>query len=360
MFGGVLSAFYHQSQTHRPIFLKNEHQVIDYDDFSDFLVHDIRKVKIFNMTSNFDLANEIAYHLNTKVSKLRVYNDAPGNDSYIEILENIRSKHVYIMCCITHGQSVNEALINLFLAVSAAKRASAAKVVVILPYLPYSAQCDEKGIKKSVLMKSIIDMIEVSGADKVICVNNYNTNSNGFFSSNLLEIDANRLCVSHYKDYHFKDLVLVSMDEHSFPKLIGIRDGFEQTGVNSELGYIAKSSLEGQLEYVGAEVKGKQILLVDNIIDTGEEFTAAANYLSKKGAQVIYGFSVHGHFNKAVRKHIEGSALKEILITNTIPIDITNSCKKVTHISVGKMIAECIAQSCFNKTIKQLKQEGII
>jgi ribose-phosphate pyrophosphokinase len=339
----------------------DEGDIISYEGFSDHIVHDLSKVKLFSINKNRDMANEIAFHLNTRLSKLRIFRISEGNDSYIEILENVRSKHVYLICCFSSEQSLNTTLIDLFLAISAAKRASASKVIVVMPYYAYTRQNDiNHRNRKSYFAADIAQLLEVAGADRVITGNQQTPSSHGFFNIPIVEVDGFRAVTTYYRDYKFKDLVVVCPNDKLFQHCLNVKLHLEEIGhKNVDIGFFALTG-DQKLQYIGAPVKDRDVLIIDSIIDTGGTLVKSAANLHALGANNIYAFGVHGVFAGEAREKIEKSHIQELVVTNTVPIDISQYSSKINQVSIAKMLAEAIAQTSFNKPLDQLKKEGII
>lgn len=358
-FGAVFTAPWHYAYLRRAF--SDSDDIIDYNEFSDHFVHDLSKVKIFSINRNRDLANEIVFHLNSKLSKIKIFKTSQGNDSYIEILENVRAKHVYFICCFSQEQSMNDTLVDLFLAISAAKRASASKVFVIMPYYAYTRQDDiNNKTRKSYFAADIAALLEAAGADKIITSNTQSASSHGFFQIPIIEVDGFRLCSNYYKDYEFRDLILVCSNDKLFQRVLSVKRYLEELGQkNVDVGLLV-STADEKLQYVGNNVKERDVIVIDSMVDTGSTLIKAANYLHNLGARHIYGYGVHGVFAGEAHDDIEKSHITELAVTNTLPIPLEKTSPKINQISIAKLMSEAIAQTSFNMPLEQLKKEGII
>lgn len=138
--GFALGGGYMMAPTYQKAFTKPKEDdmgALDFKDFSDYLLKNFSNLKLFSINNHRDLPNEVAFHLNTRISKISIINEDPTSASKISILESMRAKHVYIFCQFPKDNSINNLLVELFLTVSAARRANAGKVYVVMPYYAY-------------------------------------------------------------------------------------------------------------------------------------------------------------------------------------------------------------------------------
>jgi ribose-phosphate pyrophosphokinase len=214
--------------------------IINFDRFKDSIEHDISKIKLFSVNSNRELAREVAFFLNLKLGRLRISNYEKGNDSHVEILETVRGKNVYLICGISQDRSINENLIDLLLAISAARRANANKVYVIMPYFFYMRQDSyHDGHRKALFLGDVTRLIQSMGAYKIITVNLHRKDSKGYFDLPLIQLDVHRLCVSHFKTHQFKDLTIVCPNYQTVTQASHVKAGLEENGIkNIDIGVI--------------------------------------------------------------------------------------------------------------------------
>ena len=233
-----------------------------------------------------------------------------------------------------------------------------------MPYYAYSRQTDiNHRDRKSYFAADLAKMLEGLGVDKVLTVNNQVPQMEGFFEIPMLEVDANRLCHAYYKDHDLEDLVIVGANDKLFQKIVNIKEHFQTANNKKEIGigfFARKPKSKTDFSYIGDDVQGKKVIIVDNIVDTATTLADCVERLHLMGSGDIYGFAVHGVLSGMATKRIDNSFLKELVMTNTIPTCIGQESERINHVSVGKMIAEAIAQNSFNKSIEQLKKEGLL
>jgi len=335
---------------------------IQIDKETDTIAHDVERLRIFSITPQKDLANEIAYHLNTTLGKLRVHKKYEGSESHIDILESVRTKRVYLICSFDKSRwSFNETLIDLLLTICAMKKSSVRKVNVVLPYYAYTRQnkIEGEGKSQSLFASDLASMLEAAGADRIFTVDLESSQLHGAFNIPLVEVDCNRLCARYFKDYNFRDLIVVCANDSLFPRAVKIKNRLQQEGRNVDIGVMVR--VQGQnFDYIGKSVAGRDVLLIDNVIDTAQTVSSVSGKLDNLGANNIYLFAIHGILSQNAVQLIDESPIKEVVLTNTVPLDTSNLSSKINQISVGKILAETIAQSTFNKDLETLRKEKII
>lgn len=334
---------------------------IDFERSADPTKIDTSNIAFFSVNKERELANDIALNFHTRLGKVQLTHHAGGQETLINIMESVRAKRVYLICSFdTSRWSFNETLVDLFLTISALKRCSPEEVNVVLPYFAYSRQSSMLGApRKSIFSADIATILETVGADKVFTVNLHAPQINGYFNIPLLDIDATGLCAQYFKNYKFKDLVLVCANDRLFAQAVKIQEALKRSGHQVELGILLKQKkvdVESKYNYIGRPIKGRDVLVIDNIIDTGSTLQDAANCIHTLGARDIYMFAVHGIFSADAVDKINNSGLKEVVITNTLPLNMLKLSPKINQVSVAPMLAETIAQAAFNKKLDQLKQ----
>lgn len=335
---------------------------IQIDKETDTVPHDLERLRLFSLTPQKDLAHEIAYHLNTTLGKLKVNKKYEGSESHIDILESVRTKRVFLICSFDKSRwSFNETLIDLMLTICAMKKSSVRKVNVILPYYAYTRQNKIEGEARSqsLFASDIASMLEAAGADRIFTVDLESSQLHGSFNIPLVEVDCNRLCARYFKDYNFKDLIVVCANDTLFARAVKIKNRLEQEGRKVDVGVMVRVQ-DQNFDYIGKEVNGRDVLLIDNVVDTAQTVYNVSNKLEQLGANNIYLFAVHGVLSNNAVQLIDESPIKEVVLTNTVPLDTDNLSSKINQISVGKILAETIAQATFNKDLETLRKEKII
>lgn len=313
---------------------------------------------MFSVTKERELANDIALHFNTRLGKIQTSNTGKGHETKIQFMESIRDKRIFLICSFdTNRWTLNETLIDLFLTIAAAKRSSPVEVNVVLPYYAYCRQNSPDGShRKSVFASDIAILLEAAGADKVFTVNMHKSHIHGSFHVPVLDVDASTICAKYFKEYQFKDLVLVVTNDRLFNQAAKIQKALQKTGRKVDLGILASETgkSDSKYNYIGKDLKDRDVLMIDNIIDTAKTTKKASDYISQLGARDIYMFAVHGILGDGAVDRIDESCIKELVITNTLPLNMTKMSPKINQVSIAEMLAETMSQATFNRTLEQL------
>lgn len=313
---------------------------------------DLSRLKLFSVTDQTELANEIAFYFKTKIGKLQVLRNSDDEKPTVNVFDNVQSKEIYLICSFNPGQeSVKESIEGLVTSISALRSKSPSKVNVVLPYYGSLRSVDKTGQEGMPSEEELSELLENAGADKIFTVNMHDNQGENNLQIPLVELDAHKLCANYFKNQ--KDLVIVYSDETLQGKVQTIQQKLAQEGHKPEI-QLLKDIKDPQL------INGRDVLLVDNIVDSGKPLYKISNYLDQLGARSINMFAIHGVITGETVDFINYSPIKQLVITNTLPMDSSHLSPKINQISVAKMIANTIAQSTFHKNLNQLHQEGVI
>lgn len=291
--------------------------------------------------ANLQLAKDIATHLKKEVHET-VTTFADGEKRII-IPENLRKRDVFIIqpTC----PPVNDNLMELFLMIDAAKRSSASEVSAIIPYFGYSRQ-DRKDRPRVPISASIIArLIEFAGADRILTIDIHSEQEPGF-----VEIPWDNLYGSYSllpeikKHFKSNNLVVASPDKGGVPKATFYAELLDAAGIAIVFKErdVKKSNISRALDMIG-DVKDKDVLLVDDMIDTGGTICEAASLIKERGAKSVCAAATHGLFSDPATEKIAKSALDKIFITDTIPLkDQMLDDPKVYVVSIAPLLAEAI------------------
>ena len=234
------------------------------------------------------------------------------------------------------------------------------KVNVILPYYGDSNQSGKVRDHPAFSADYLSGLLEGAGADKIITVNMGDDQLNTPAHIPLVKLDAHKLCASYFKKQQLKDLVLVYENQELESKVNKIKSKLESDGHKVELGKLQKRSGSTKFDYIGEALEGRDVIIVDNIVDSGKPIYNAARYLDRLGAHSIQMFATHGVIDNETIDFIDHSPIKQLVITNTLPLDLTHMSPKINQISVAKMLADIIAQSTFQKNLQELYHDGTL
>ncbi len=306
-------------------------------------------------TANLKLAKEVAKILGKNVDEtVTVFADG---EKRIIIPENLRKRDVFIIQSTCPPVDAN--IMELLLIIDAAKRSSAAEVSTIIPYFGYSRQ-DRKDRPRVPISASLVaGLIEYAGADRIVTLDIHSEQEPGFIKSPWDVLYSSYALIPELKKHYGDGLVVASPDKGGVPKATFYADLLDADGV--AIVYkerdVTKMNESRVLDMVG-NVAGKDVLIVDDMIDTGGTICDAAKLLREKGAKSISVAATHGLFSGSAPEKIEAANLDKIFITDTVPIRkemLENP--KVIIISVAKLLAEAI--NCIHKGISLSEEELI-
>lgn len=321
---------------------------------------EFQKMKIFGLSGGKELANEIAFHLGTRLGKLNHYENDSG-ESILSLKETVRGNHVFIIQSLC--DPVNSNIMELLFTITLMKRVSANKITLVIPYLAYNRQSDVSISQRrgSLFFFDIAKMLEECGADNIITINLHHPSTSGGFKVPLLEIDSTGLCVPYFekKKHQLKDLVIVGADERLVSRVLALKEAFQEKGIQTTAGSCVRHPQTPKPEYIGQDVAGKDVLLVDDIIDTGGTSAKLASFLKARGARDVYMFATHGLWSKDATEIIDDSDLKEVVTTNTITIPPHKTAQKIFQVSVGRLLAQAILKVHFNKIENETSLENL-
>jgi len=302
---------------------------------------------IFSGTSNEDLALGIAEELDVPLGKANIGRFNDGEIS-VKINENVRNKDVFVIqstCRTDHG-SVNDSLMELFLIVRALKRASADSVTAIIPYYGYARQ-DRKLISRVPISASdVAMMLEGAGVDHVISVDLHCGQIQGFFHHAPVDnLFASTIFVPHFAKKELVNPVVLSPDAGGVERAKQFREKLAEKGIETGFGIVIKqratAGVVSQMNLVG-DVSGSDVIIVDDMCDTGGTLVSAAGELKELGANRIYACITHPVFSGPALERIGNSVFTEVVVTDSIPHEQEQLPENITKLSVAPLLAEVI------------------
>ena len=299
--------------------------------------------KIFSGTSSRYMAEEICRDLGVELGKMKVEHFADG-EFEVCFEETIRGCEVYIVQS-TFPNSDN--LMELLLMIDAAKRASAASVIAVMPYFGWARQDRKDKPRVSIAAKLVADLLTAAGADRVITMDLHADQIQGFFNIPLDHLYASCVFIPYIQSLNLDNLTLASPDAggakrvNSYAKYLGVP-------------YVlchkqrAKANVVAQMTIIG-DVQDKNVILIDDMVDTAGTITKAADLMMAQGARSVRALATHAIMSDPASQRVTDSALSEIIFTNSIPYN--KGCKKVTILSVAHLFADTIRRVHGNESI---------
>lgn len=312
------------------------------------VIHD-KKVKLFALSSNLPLAEKIAESAQIPLSKAEVFKFADGEIT-VNIEESVRGHDVFIIQ--STSAPANEHIMELLIMADAIKRASAKSLTVIMPYYGYSRQDRKSKSRQPITAKLIADLIEVSGIDRMISIDLHAAQIQGFFNIPIDNFPASSLLAETFiNTYDTSNVVVVSPDHGGVTRARMVANV-----LGAPLAIIDKRRPKpnvAEIQHIIGDVKGMKAIMIDDMIDTARTLCAGAQALIDAGASEVYAMATHPVFSGNSIELIEKSVLKEVLVTDTIQVDLSKS-TKIKQISIGKLLGRSIVHIAGDLPISQL------
>ncbi len=292
--------------------------------------------RVFTGRANPEMAGAICRYLRTPLGKCDL-SEFSNENIFVKFQENVRQRDVFIVQ--PFSSPVNSSIMEFLIMIDAAKRASAGRITAVVPYYAYGRTDKKDQPRVPITARLVADLITTAGADRVLTMDLHAGQIQGFFNIPVDELTAMTILSSYFQDKAIKDLVVVATD-------IGIskraRDLAER--LNAPLAIIEKRRVEGQPESLNVigDVRGRKALTFDDEIDTGGSLLAAARALLAAGVTDIYACATHGVLSGPAGERLRTAPLKEVVLTDTIPIPDTKRDHKITVLSVAPLFGEAI------------------
>jgi ribose-phosphate pyrophosphokinase len=300
-------------------------------------------VKIFTGTSTRYLAEKISKSFGQELGEVEKIEFSDGEYT-TKFDETIRGSHVFLIQS-TFPPADN--LFELLMMIDAAKRASAARIIAVMPYFGYARQDRKDQPRVAIGAKLVADLLTAAGVDRVITMDLHADQIQGFFNIPVDHLFASNIFVPYIESLKLEDMVIASPDAGGSKRAYSYSKHFGIPMVICHK-YRPRPNVVGELRVIG-DVKGKNVILMDDMIDTAGTLTAAADKMLEMGALSVKAFATHGVLSGKAIDNINNSKINEVIITDSIPLK--RECSKIKVLSVADMFAETIACVYNNETI---------
>jgi ribose-phosphate pyrophosphokinase len=312
---------------------------------------DLDGLRLLSGTANPELAAAIASHLGRPLSPLEVGRFSDG-EIWVSIGESVRGADVFVVqpTCPPTSDHILELLIIL----DALKRASARRITAVVPYYGYARQEKKVKPREPITAKLMADVITVAGANRVLTVDLHTQSIQGFFNIPLDNLPAGPILADDMEACGLAgpDTVVVSPDVGGVGTAKALADR-----LSASLAIIAKrrpAANEVEILEVIGELEGKRAILIDDIIDTGGSLASAAEAVADRGAREVYAYATHPVFSGEALAKLQRSRLKEIVVTDTIPLGEAKRTPKIRVLSLAPVLAEAIRRVHGNESVSTL------
>jgi ribose-phosphate pyrophosphokinase len=295
---------------------------------------------VFTGNANPVLAQELARHLMQPLGRAMVGRFSDG-EIQVEIMENVRGKDVYLVQ--STCPPANEHLMELLVMADACKRASAGRITAVIPYLGYARQDRrQRAMRVPITAKLIADMIGCAGVNRVLTVDLHADQIQGFFNVPVDNVYASPVLLGEVWKQKYDNMIVVSPDVGGVVRARALARRLD----NADLAIIDKRrqrANESQVMNIIGDVRGRSCILVDDLVDTAGTLCQAAQALKDEGAERVIAYITHPVLSGPAVQRIQTSALDEIVVTDTIPLnDAARACPKIRQLSVAELLAETL------------------
>ena len=304
-----------------------------------------KRLMLFTGRGNDALSKEIAEHLGVPLGEIVLSSFANG-ELYCRYGESIRGADVFVVQ--SHCEPINDRIMEQLIMIDAAKRASAKRITAVCPFYGYARQDRKAEGRELITARLLADMITVAGADRVVTVDLHTGQAQGFFDMPVDHLTAVPLLAEHMASELSREVTVVSPDAgggkltRRFANYLG-----EADDIDAELAFIDKRRPKGThnvaeaTEVVGV-VEGRTCVLIDDMIDTAGTVCSAARLLMDRGASEVYVLATHGILSGPAVERLQEAPIRELVLTNTLPIPGEKQFDRMTVLSIAPIVARAL------------------
>lgn len=304
------------------------------------------ELKIFSGTSNKPLAQAIANFLNIKLGKINIKRFA-DNECWVQFQENIRGRDIFLV----QSTISDKHLMELFIMIDAAKRASAERITAVIPYYGYSRQDRKDKPRVPITAKLVADLLTAAGVNRILTIDLHADQIQGYFDIPVDHLFAQKAFIQFIKEkisrnelkIDLKNLVIASPDAGYANTARKYAEGLTANPI-AIIDKRRPSHNTSEIHNVIGEVAKKDVLIVDDIIDTGGSLVKAAEAFVKAGAKKVYATCVHPVFSRGAAKRIKNSSIKKLFISDTIKLPTKKGANKIEVFSIAQLLSSAIKE----------------
>jgi len=296
-----------------------------------------KELKIFCGNANRDLAEEIGTYLGISLGQAKVKRFQDDEIS-IAIDESVRGSDVYVIqptCFPT-----NDNIMELLIMIDALKRASARRITPVIPYYGYARQERKARARDPITAKLMANLITTAGADRVVTMDLHAPAIQGFFDIPVDHLPGVPILAEYFRAKEFKDVCVVSPDLGGVTRARSLAER-----IGASIAIIDKRRPEpnvSEIMHVIGDLEGKTVIMIDDIIDTAGTITQGAQALIDRGAKEVYACCTHPVLSGPAIERLANSVIKEVVVTNTIPLPPAKAISKIKVLSVAPLLGEAI------------------
>jgi ribose-phosphate pyrophosphokinase len=309
----------------------------------------LNRLKLFSGNANPELAKEICAFLGIPLGAGEVKRFSDGETNVV-IGENVRGVDVFIVqpTC----PPVNDHLMELLVMMDALKRASANRVTAVIPYYGYARQ-DRKVLPRApITAKLVADLLTTTGVARVITMDLHAGQIQGFFDIPVDNLYAAPVMLDYIRSHYANDIVIVSPDAGGVERARAFAKRLDASLAIIDKRRVAPN-VARVMNIIG-DVEGRTTIILDDIVDTAGTMVQTADALREKGARRVFAMATHAVLSGPAIGRIERSAIEELVVTDTIPLEEKSACPKIRVLSVAALLGEAIKRIHFNDSVSSL------
>jgi ribose-phosphate pyrophosphokinase len=295
------------------------------------------KLKVFSGNANLALAEEICDFLRIPLGKINLTTFSDG-ELYCQILENVRGKDVFLIqptCC-----PVNSNLMELLIMIDAFKRSSATRITSVIPYYGYGRQDRKDKPRVPISSKLVADLLTAAGTDRILSMDLHAGQIQGFFDIPVDHLFAAPVLIEYLKKLKIPNLTIVSPDAGGVERARAFAKRLD-----ADLAVVDKRRTapnEAEVLHIIGHVSGRNVIICDDMIDTGGTLVKTVHALKRKRVEKIYACATHGILSGPAIERLRNAPIEEIILTNTVPLAKSRILPNMTILSVAALLGTAI------------------
>ncbi len=312
-----------------------------------------QELKVFTGNAHPALASDISEYLEKPAGQCEVF-EFSNENIFVRFMENIRARDVFLVQPI--ASPVNTRLMELFIMIDAAKRASAGRITAVVPYYSYGRSDKKDQPRVPITARLVANFIETAGADRLLTIDLHAGQVQGFFNIPVDELTALSLLARYFRDKKLSDLTVVATDVGDARRARHMADRLGVPIAIVEKRRIGNREKVEAVNIIG-DVDGACALIVDDEVDTAATLVATTDIVLRNGAREVYASATHPILSEPAVQRIEESSIKELVVTDTIPLSPEKRLPKITVLSVAPLLGEAIQRIHTGRSVGALFDE---
>jgi ribose-phosphate pyrophosphokinase len=309
-----------------------------------------QELRIFSGNAHPDLALAICDYLETPPGRCEVFQFSNEN-IFVRFCENIRARDVFLVQPIV--SPVNDRMMELFIMIDGAKRASAGRVTAVVPYYAYGRSDKKDQPRVPITARLVANFIETAGADRLLTVDLHAGQIQGFFNIPVDELTALYIMSRYFKEKRVPNLAVVATDVGDAKRARNVADRLGAPLAIVEKRRIGNEQRSEAVNIIG-DVQGMNALIVDDEVDTGGTLVGTVDMLLRHGAADVYACCTHPILSGEAVQRLEESPIKELVVTDTIPLPPAKRLPKITVLSLAPLLGEAIRRIHTGQSVGEL------